>query len=45
MKVYAGILESGITPVYAQNIADEVHIDASNTEGWQIEFSKIPAKV
>ena len=45
MNVYPGLLERGKTTVFVQDIADEVNIDASNTEGWQITFDQLPAQV
>ena len=45
MNVYPGLLESGKTTVFVQDIADEVNVDATNTEGWQIIFDQMPAQV
>ena len=45
MNVYPGLSERGKTTVSVQSIADEVNVDASNAEGWQIIFNKKPSKV
>ena len=45
MHVYPGLSERGKTTVSVQSIADEVNVDVSNTEGWQIIFNKKPSKV